>query len=147
MNIIKRSNSCIFTFLWDESNPDMLKFMERLYGIPALTDIDSCSSCGRLLSVIYVYIIEMLEENGLLPKSFVPMCCYCNILACIGFHIPDEWEGTHIGEGYSQMENTSLIHVSGFDTLIKEHFSFELRIHNVDLALKTGRISNDVGFH
>lgn len=144
--IDKRTNSCIFSFDWDGTDSDIINFIDEAYAkfIPKLR-ANRCEGCGRMLSVVYAYIIEMLNKNDLLPKSFVPMCCYCNILACVGFYISDEWESTHISEGYSNVRNIAFIHITGFHIPTKEHFSFILKIDDIDLALKTGRVFNDVG--
>lgn len=36
-----------------------------------------CESCGNTLIKGYKGIIERLRNNGLLPKSYEMLCCYC----------------------------------------------------------------------
>lgn len=112
-----------------------------------ITEYKSHCQCNRYLTYAYLYIIHNLKEAGLLPESYKEMCCFCNMLACIGFRVPDEWYGTFI-------ENFSETQIDGVTTLVigsylqesMEYFEFEIRIYDVDLSLKTGRIINDVGY-
>ena len=41
-----------------------------------LARTESCN-CGGILTPAYVYIIDKLRKDGLLPNNFVMKCCVC----------------------------------------------------------------------
>lgn len=41
-----------------------------------LKDI-TCRSCGSLLDLAYLYIIEQLKKANLIPRGYPVLCCEC----------------------------------------------------------------------
>ncbi len=140
--IHKYPDSCLFYLEWNNRDIDKINFIDQLYGVKNIRERDRCT-CGRDLSLSYVWILRMLREADLLPKSFVPMCCYCNALACVGFYVPDEWDDVYINEAMHYFHNGATLIISATHISTQERFDLRLRIHDIDLVLKTGRISND----
>ncbi len=142
IKIQKYPHSCLFYLEWSNRDIDKINFIDQLYGVKNIRERDMCT-CGRDLSLSYVWILRMLREADLLPKSFVPMCCYCNALACVGFYVPDEWDDVYIREANIYLHDGTTLSISATYIPTQEAFDFDLRIYDIDLVLKTGRISND----
>ncbi len=149
LSIDKVRNSCIFDFQWMNSDIDKLEFIDKIYGYghkPSKEYQTSCK-CGRDLETGYLFIIHQLREAGLLPDDYVPMCCFCNVLACIGFYIPDEWVNVEMYESSFQIENGIILMISAIWDPTGEPILVQVNIHNIELTLKTERIFNDVGVY
>lgn len=142
IKIQRYANSCLFYLEWDNDDLDKINFIDEVFAVKNTHEPDICT-CGRNLSLGYVWILRMLEEAGLLPKSFVPMCCYCHVLACVGFYVPDEWDDVYINEAMHYFHNGATLIISATHISTQERFDLRLKIHDIDLVLKTGRISND----
>lgn len=41
--------------------------------------VATCFWCNMILNGAYVYIIEKLKEEGLIPKDYIMMCCDCKL--------------------------------------------------------------------
>jgi len=107
---------------------------------------DRCD-CDRHLHSAYVYIIDCLKEAKLLPQSYKMMCCFCHLLACVGFEIPEEWEGGLIVEDHEEdcdYDEFTLIQIKTKYLPTGEHFRLIVRIHDIPKVLKTGRMIEDV---
>lgn len=147
----KQPDSCIFTYelFLEGKDPAIISFMNNLYkdSGPEISVSVVCK-CGRSLRLGYLYILDSLIEAGLLRDDYEPMCCYCNALASVGFCIPDEWDEVHISEVYflePKRDNICYLDISFHYIPTKELGFLSLRIHDIKLALKTGRVFNDVG--
>ena len=141
-----RKNAFIFKFYWKE-NYETRDFVEKLFSTTGYSDIyDMKCECGRILDLGYVHIIHKLKMADLLPESYTSMCCFCNILACVGFTAPDELEDCYIDhfeeivDGY----DTYYMILVGRSKITQDLVKIEITISNVDLALKTGRISKKI---
>jgi len=143
-------NSCIFFTGWKNSDIDKLEFTNKIYGENdgfLADDNLICRFCGRDLDLAYVFIIYQLREAGLLPEDYVSMCCFCNVLACIGFWIPPEWTELSVRESGLTIINGTILLISAWDQNIKENIDLTLRIYDIKLTLKTGRVFDDVGVY
>ncbi|KKM03435.1 hypothetical protein LCGC14_1774470 [marine sediment metagenome] len=115
-------------------------------GIKIVGIVGERCQCSRFLSIPYLYIINRLRQHNLLPDSYVPMCCFCNILACIGFYVPHEWSNTIIQCQEKLEDGSYKLTIGGNVRTTGNYFEIPLRIHDLDLTLTTGRIFNDIGF-
>jgi len=148
--IEKEHNTCIFHIEWSYLDLEKLEFTDKIYGenwglLPE--DDLICSFCGRDLNLGYVFIIHQLRVAGLLPDFYVSMCCFCNILACIGFWIPPDWIDVIVRESCRGIKNGVILLISACDMSTGEPVDIEVRIYDIDLSLKTGRVFNDVGMY
>jgi len=150
IEISKDTNSCIFFSGWSNTDLDKLEFLNKIYGenYELFPEDDLiCCFCGRDLDLAYTFIIHQLREAGLLPEDYISMCCFCNILACIGFWIPPEWFDTVVRESGIEIDGGCELVISTWNTSTKEAINFTVRIYDIDLTLKTGRVFNDVGMY
>lgn len=147
VSIIQRESKFVFSYMIAHKSPKMIKFVSKLFGPDnKYRDLSYCK-CGRDLDIGYVYLIHRLDKTGLLPKDYKVMCCYCNLLACIGFIIPDEWFGNDVGMreiNFVNNKTTIIIRIKGLDTRGRKLFDVDIKIHNIEKVLETGRIINDV---
>jgi len=150
ITIGKEANTCIFHIGWSYLDLDKLEFTDKIYGdnnrLLAEDDL-ICPFCDRDLDLGYVFIIHQLRTAGLLPEGYVSMCCFCYILACIGFWISDHWIDVVVRESGIEIDGNCELLISGWNVLDDEAVDFSVRIHDIDLSLKTGRVFNDVGMY
>ena len=74
--------------------------------------LQQCEHCGMNLQKPYSYIIDCLDEAGLLPEDYKQICCYCYVLQKFGL-----LELNH--------DLISLIYIESLD-ILKIYFSFEI---------------------
>lgn len=143
IEIIQSNNNNDFIFSYRFINYEfMSECREKLYA-PKYKYLLRCE-CGRELDLGYVYFIYNLSEADLLPKDYKPMCCYCNLLACIGFYVPDEWKAIVM---YSKYDGLDILVIFSGSTEYEGHFEYEIIIRDIEKVLKTGRVFDEVNLY
>lgn len=88
-----------------------------------------CIYCDSELDSVYSYIINKLDEAGLLPLYYEPVCCYCYVLEKFGLlDFADDLEG-FIYDKESDVLKVMLTASIVEKNILLNFFDLEIRIH------------------